>query len=168
MDCGNQTAMTHKDEYYMIHDALWLKANPKGEGMLCIGCVEDRLGRRLSADDFTDCLLNKSRHGKSERLISRLQTQGRKRAMSKKQITGMYELLDAIKAVIEASDPTLQKTLAETFDAYADDFPDEYLWATGAQAPVLLHHLMISCQPTTLATAKSSKSSKIGKVMQAN
>lgn len=39
-------------EYYMVNDEVWLEANPKGRGMLCIGCLEDRLGRLLTKDDF--------------------------------------------------------------------------------------------------------------------
>jgi hypothetical protein len=56
--------------------------------------------------------------------------------------TGMYELFDAIEAVIRSSDPAKRAALAETIDAFAEDFPDEFFWATGAQSPVFLHHMM--------------------------
>jgi hypothetical protein len=66
-------------------------------------------------------------------------------------VTGMYEFLDAVEHVIAASDPAKRKLLAETIDAYANDFPEEFFWATGAQAPVLLHNLILavdwSCRP---------------------
>jgi hypothetical protein len=43
--------------------------------------------------------------------------------------------------------------LAETLDAYHEDFPDEFHWAIGAQSPALLYHLMMSidtaCRPPT-------------------
>jgi hypothetical protein len=39
-------------EYYLLRDEVWLKANPQRQGMLCIGCVEKRLGRRLTPEDF--------------------------------------------------------------------------------------------------------------------
>ena len=42
----------------MVHDALWLKANPTDSGMLCIGCLEVRLGRTLTSEDFTDAPIN--------------------------------------------------------------------------------------------------------------
>ena len=32
--------------------------NPENRGMLCVGCVEERLGRRLQPDDFTDAEIN--------------------------------------------------------------------------------------------------------------
>jgi len=36
-------------------------------------------------------------------------------------------------------------------DAYHDDFPDEWHWAAGGQAPALLHHLFMAidmaCRP---------------------
>ena len=72
--------------------------------------------------------------------------------MDDENITGMYDLLEAVEAVIQAADPVKRKALAETIDAYADGpFAEEFFWATGAQAPVLLHHLMIgidaACRP---------------------
>ncbi len=44
----------------MVNDDLWDSAteNFGGCGMLCIGCLENRLGKLLTSDDFTDCLLN--------------------------------------------------------------------------------------------------------------
>ena len=58
------------------------------------------------------------------------------------EITGMYEVLDAIEACIKACDPDKRKQLAETLDAYSEDFPDDFFWAVGPQAPALLHHLL--------------------------
>jgi hypothetical protein len=56
----------------MVHDALWLKTHPEGTGKLCIGCLEQRLGRRLMPEDFTDAIVNRSGRGNSKRLNSRL------------------------------------------------------------------------------------------------
>jgi hypothetical protein len=44
------------DEQYMVHDALWKSAN--GCGLLCMPCLETRLGRQLTAGDFTDALMH--------------------------------------------------------------------------------------------------------------
>jgi hypothetical protein len=67
------------------------------------------------------------------------------------EITGMYELLDALEAVLRASDPAKREALARTINAYEEDFPEDFHWAIGAQAPVLLYHLMMSidvaCRP---------------------
>jgi hypothetical protein len=41
-DCGSNT----RDEYYVVHDAIWFGAG-NVDGMLCIGCLEQRLGRQL-------------------------------------------------------------------------------------------------------------------------
>ena len=44
-----------------MHDALWSEACavepalPDERGMLCIGCLESRLGRELCAADFKPC-----------------------------------------------------------------------------------------------------------------
>jgi hypothetical protein len=74
IDCHAETSFTERgknDEYYMVHNRLWLKANPGDAGKLCIGCLERRLGRQLKPNDFTDCSLNNFPRG-SKRLISRL------------------------------------------------------------------------------------------------
>jgi hypothetical protein len=39
-------------DYYTINDDLWLTANPKDKGMLCLSCLSDRLGRALAWEDF--------------------------------------------------------------------------------------------------------------------
>lgn len=38
---------------YRLLDELWARVNPAIEGMLCLECVEKRLGRQLTPDDFT-------------------------------------------------------------------------------------------------------------------
>jgi len=66
-------------------------------------------------------------------------------------ITTIYELLDAIEAVIKAADPAKREALTRTIDAYAESFPEDFFWATGSQAPMLLHHLLntidSACRP---------------------
>ncbi len=42
--------------------------------------------------------------------------------MAVEEITGMYDLLDALEEALKAADPAKRKTLAETIDAYAEDF----------------------------------------------
>jgi hypothetical protein len=69
----------------------------------------------------------------------------------KHEVTGMYELFDAIETIISASDAAKREELARTIDAYARDFPGEFSWAIGPQAPVLLHRVLTSidlaCRP---------------------
>lgn len=62
------------DEYYMVHDELWEAAGvPRDGGMLCVGCLEARLGRRLEARDFTGAPVNDpGEYHMSPRLLSRL------------------------------------------------------------------------------------------------
>ena len=67
-------------------------------------------------------------------------------------LTGVYELIEAIEAIIEAADPARREALARTIDAYAEDFPDEFFWATSAQAPMLLYQMLfwsidLACRP---------------------
>jgi hypothetical protein len=79
-DCGVDVAPCDADGYpvedgwegYMVHDQVWEAAG--GEGHLCVGCLEARLGRRLTVGDFTDCPLNTDpAQCRSERLRGRLQ-----------------------------------------------------------------------------------------------
>lgn len=70
MDCGVDTSKTH--EYYMVHDEIWLFVNPGDYGMLCIGCLEERLGRELTPYDFTDAPVNSEDWIHSDRLKSRI------------------------------------------------------------------------------------------------
>lgn len=71
-DCGCDTGKMK--EFYFIHTHLWLSVSSSISGMLCIGCLEIRLGRQLVASDFTDASINSLRHGsgKSTRLVNRL------------------------------------------------------------------------------------------------
>ena len=62
------------NEYYMVNHDIWTTVNPGVEGMLCIGCLEGRLGRELNADDFIKNLpINEIGYfQQSERLLDRL------------------------------------------------------------------------------------------------
>ena len=56
VDCGIDT----KKEYYMVYDKIW---NFTGLGfynnkMLCLNCLEKRIGRSLTKNDFPDCPAN--------------------------------------------------------------------------------------------------------------
>jgi hypothetical protein len=69
--CGADTVAIR--EYYMLEDAVWLEANGSDAGMLCIGCVEERLGRRLTVADFTVAPVNwEPDRWRSRRLQDRL------------------------------------------------------------------------------------------------
>jgi hypothetical protein len=57
-------------ESYMVRGEVW-PIHPDG-GRLCIRCLEARIGRRLTPEDFTDCPANGTRMGKSARLRARL------------------------------------------------------------------------------------------------
>jgi hypothetical protein len=70
-------------------------------------------------------------------------------------MTGMYELLDAIESVVGSADPAKRETLAKTIDAYCEDFPEDFFWAIGGQAPSLLYHLMLSIDSASRPDAES-------------
>lgn len=72
LDCGINTADI--GEYYMLTSAVWQEAAPdEGDlgGMLCVNCVELRLGRQLWPEDFMDAPLNYMHSIMSSRLLAR-------------------------------------------------------------------------------------------------
>ena len=92
-DCGCETVQ----EYFMLKDDLWKevtelpkkkterwpykapeasKAPTQDEIFLCIGCVEQRLGRMLNYTDFSDAPINNLNFPteRSKRLWNRLTT----------------------------------------------------------------------------------------------
>ena len=69
VDCKINTAKI--GEYYVVQDKVWAAANID-QGMLCVGCLDFRLGQQLTPQDFKDCQLNKNQHQKSARLLCRL------------------------------------------------------------------------------------------------
>lgn len=82
-DCGDD--VTPYDEYgrpvekgwewYMVRSEVWADASRDDEPprILCIGCLEDRIGRRLEPGDFSDAGINKEPGWVcSERLLDRL------------------------------------------------------------------------------------------------
>ena len=81
------------NEYYMVHDKVWAEAGmtntlhgilaPRdffgspwqisiGSRPLCISCLESRLNRILTPDDFSDFPINKGNRMRSELLYARL------------------------------------------------------------------------------------------------
>lgn len=72
VDCSVNTSEI--DEYYMVQDRVWVgQAHMKKDGgMLCLGCLETRIGRLLTPADFTHCPVNEGIFGRSERFLNRL------------------------------------------------------------------------------------------------
>jgi hypothetical protein len=69
-DCGIDT--DEIAEYYMLLDPIWEQVEGN-DRHLCIGCVENRLGRTLCASDFADVNVNTSVSlPRSSRLRARL------------------------------------------------------------------------------------------------
>ncbi len=57
VDCGQHTSLLN--EYYRVHDEVWGEARTdEAESMLCIGCLETRIGRQLTPSDFSDAPIN--------------------------------------------------------------------------------------------------------------
>jgi len=78
VDCGIDTSSKlGVSEYYMVHDSVWALAKlPEPDAMLCIGCLENRIGRKLTRADFNmDASINNGIFGEqSRRLKNRLRS----------------------------------------------------------------------------------------------
>lgn len=71
LDCKIDTGKTH--EHYFINTVTWLSVVQTTKGMLCVGCIETRLGRQLVAADFPQVSVNSpSYEPKSLRLLNRM------------------------------------------------------------------------------------------------
>jgi hypothetical protein len=78
-DCG--LGCNVAGEWYAVRDAVWELAwrgrrkswhSIPGQSVLCIGCLEQRLGRTLCASDFTDAAVNCPDGNVSDRMRVRL------------------------------------------------------------------------------------------------
>ena len=56
-ECRDCKKDTFRDEYYMVHNHIW-NACVNDKCMLCITCLETRLGRELNSYDFTTAPIN--------------------------------------------------------------------------------------------------------------
>jgi hypothetical protein len=57
VDCGLNTIAIH--EYYVVNDDLWFSSGMETDsGMLCLICLEHRIGRKLNHNDFMKLPLN--------------------------------------------------------------------------------------------------------------
>ena len=71
LDCKVDTGKIA--EHYFIQTDIWMKIVGSNKGMLCVGCLETRLGRKLTSFDFTACTINSPKYeAKSSRLLERL------------------------------------------------------------------------------------------------
>lgn len=68
LDCGDNTF--YKNEYYMVHDQVW--DSVATNGMLCVECLEQRLGRLLTSKDFSLYPINFGAFPQSHTLYSRI------------------------------------------------------------------------------------------------
>lgn len=70
LDCGENTKLEH----YFVRNEVWFgEAHMTEVGMLCVSCLEARIGRQLVPEDFTDAHINDPRtHPMSMRLLFRL------------------------------------------------------------------------------------------------
>lgn len=104
-------------EYYMVSDACWRRSGMQCfGGILCIGCLETRLGKKLKAINFKDCALNWRNltipDMASTRLLSRLMNGG-------KQSKWRRKLLQAYEEALAGDPKMLEELTLLSFDGGA-------------------------------------------------
>jgi len=72
IDCIKDTGKIAK--FYMLRDEVWALTGLGTTGMLCIGCAEGRIGRKLVKLDFNLSYLNTMPMARSMRLSDRLKS----------------------------------------------------------------------------------------------
>lgn len=55
-ECGKD-CFRNPIDYYMLKDDIWFKINGKFKGMLCMECLENRLGHKLTSEEILRCPL---------------------------------------------------------------------------------------------------------------
>jgi hypothetical protein len=71
LDCRVDTGKIR--EHYMLVDDVWFSIHGSNLGMICIGCIENRLGRQLCPQDFNSSHVNNPKlYDMSARLLSRI------------------------------------------------------------------------------------------------
>lgn len=70
--CCVNLAIAGRNEDFMIHDTVWAQAAlPGGRGRLCLNCLEARVGRELTPEDFTEAPVNWNQW-RTEALMNRM------------------------------------------------------------------------------------------------
>jgi hypothetical protein len=54
-ECDKDCFIDDKD-YYMVKHEIWSKVGV-GKGMLCMDCIETKIGHKLTKDDIIECPL---------------------------------------------------------------------------------------------------------------
>lgn len=71
VDCSVNTS--YIEEYYNVLDHVWAETGLRpDDGMLCIRCLEARIGRKLTPADFSDAPVNQGFFGLSDTFKDRL------------------------------------------------------------------------------------------------
>lgn len=92
-DCGVDTSVL--GEEYMVTPDLW-NSSGMTRGYLCVGCLENRIGRPITPNDFTlwhiNCSGRKS-HRLANRLGAKVDKLGRHRPFGEQSQTYMARIL---------------------------------------------------------------------------
>jgi hypothetical protein len=93
------------------------------------GRVSPVLGLKGGYRNHADLLL-KSREGEDRQMSDN------------HELTAFHDFAEAVGNAIIRMDPAKRALLEETRIAWIRSFPEDYLWATGPQAPALLYRLI--------------------------
>lgn len=153
-DCGMDTRDGVGGEIYLVHDELWQQYGPEGGiGCLCVGCLEDRMGRRLTVSDFKDARtpgggweINFNNEYHSARLRDRTQSGAGNEVTSTNRVLAAFFTRDLADIFLEAdADEDDRRQIALRGIRNDDLFgePQEFCIALSpGQATKLAHRLL--------------------------
>jgi hypothetical protein len=67
-NCGKDTFLNDKD-YYMVRHDIWAKIGV-GTDMLCMGCMENRLGHTLRKYEILRCLVTEQENPYTKKILN--------------------------------------------------------------------------------------------------
>ena len=67
-DCGKDCFIDDKD-YYMVKDEIWDKKGV-GTDMLCMDCMEERIGHKLTKNDILPCPLTEITNSYTKNILN--------------------------------------------------------------------------------------------------
>ena len=69
MDCGKDCMIDDKD-YYMVQHEIWDRL-VGGHGMLCMDCMEGRLGHTLRKEEILPCVLTEHMNPYTKKILNK-------------------------------------------------------------------------------------------------
>lgn len=92
-------------DYYMVRNHTWAVAGLHPHALCCLACLQRRLGRPLSIDDFTVCRLNRvafAAAGRLDEMLEHERQRDEEEQRQREQFHVQWQQVDAQRAARRA------------------------------------------------------------------